>query len=115
MRRVNVPTAAVVAAVAFIITQFIATPAQATPITWTVSAAFPDGGTAAGSFVYDADFNTYSSINITTTAGSVRPGATYVVDNNSANFPSSANFMMALTGLPATLGAPVLWMGYSAR
>jgi hypothetical protein len=38
---------------------------------------FGDGGSASGSFVYDASTNTYSSVNITTTTGSVRNGATY--------------------------------------
>src|SRR5260370_9871267 len=53
--------------------------ASASPVLWTlVGVAFNDGGTASGSFVYDANTNTYSSINMTTTAGSVRTsGATY--------------------------------------
>lgn len=52
--------------------------ASAAPVLWTLSGvAFSDGGTASGSFVYDADANTYSSINITTTAGSVRGSAVH--------------------------------------
>ena len=87
--------------------------AQAVPITWTINVGFADGGMATGSFVYDADLDTYSSINIVTTGGAL-PGATYVVDNNAFGFLSTANNMMALTGLPVVFGDSALWMGYSA-
>lgn len=54
----------------------IATPATAAPVLWTLSdVVFTDGGTASGSFVYDADLNAYSSIDITTTAGAELSGA----------------------------------------
>ena len=47
-------------------------------ITWTLSdVTFGDGGTASGSFVYDAPTNAFSSIDITTTSGSAFGGATY--------------------------------------
>lgn len=53
-------------------------PCGATPITWAlVNVNFDDGGTASGSFVYDADTNTYSSINVITTGGTTLPGGTY--------------------------------------
>ena len=49
----------------------------AAPITWTlVDVVFDDGGVATGSFTYDADFNLFTSIAITTSLGSL-PGATY--------------------------------------
>jgi hypothetical protein len=52
--------------------------AQSSPITWTlVDVSFTDAGTASGTFVYDADLNTYSDIRITTTSGSAFGGATY--------------------------------------
>lgn len=52
--------------------------ADATPIVWTLEdVAFDDGGTASGSFVYDADLDAYSSISIVTTAGTSSPGASY--------------------------------------
>ena len=57
-----------------------ATAAHATPITWTLQDfVFNDGGVATGSFVYDADTDTVTSIAITTTAGSIRGGDTYGV------------------------------------
>jgi hypothetical protein len=52
--------------------------ALAGPVTWTLQGVtFADGGTATGSFVYDATANLYSSINLITTAGSKLNGATY--------------------------------------
>jgi len=52
--------------------------AAAVPITWVLSGVtFSDGGTATGSFAYDADTNVYSFVNVTTTNGSARTGATY--------------------------------------
>jgi hypothetical protein len=63
--------------------------ASAVPVLWTFSGAtFSDGGTASGSFVYDADTNTYSSVNITTTAGSV--------------LLTGANLLYVAPGLPAS-------------
>jgi hypothetical protein len=52
--------------------------ASADGITWTLSGVtFADGGTASGSFVYDALTNMYSSIDITTTSGPAFAGTTY--------------------------------------
>ncbi len=49
---------------------FVSGSAFSTPLTWTLNdIVFEDGGTATGSFVYDADANSYSSINITTQGG----------------------------------------------
>ena len=52
--------------------------ASATPLVWTLSGVtFDDGGTASGSFVYDADTSQFSAVELTTTTGSVLPGATF--------------------------------------
>lgn len=52
---------------------------QAAQVTWYLNGvAFNDGGRAFGSFVYDADTNSYTSINITTTKGSIWPGTNHV-------------------------------------
>ena len=52
--------------------------ASADGITWSLSGVtFADGGTASGSFVYDAVTNTVSSVNIVTTAGTTFGGNTY--------------------------------------
>jgi hypothetical protein len=57
----------------------LATGANATPVTYVLNGArFDDGGTASGSFTYDAVTNIYSNVNITTTPGTTRPtGAVY--------------------------------------
>lgn len=52
--------------------------ASADGASWTLSGVtFNDSGTASGSFSYNALTNTYSSIDITTSATSVFAGATY--------------------------------------
>ena len=63
--------------------------ASAIPVRWTLEdVSFADGGTASGSFVYDADTSTYSRTDIVTTSGSVLPGETYhgngISDSNPA-------------------------------
>ena len=52
--------------------------AQAVPISWTLNnVTFDDGGTASGSFLFDADSSTFSSINISTSAGTAMTAGTY--------------------------------------
>jgi len=52
--------------------------AEAAPLTWTLDGVtFPDGGSANGSFVFDADTNIYSNIAINTTTTTTFVGATY--------------------------------------
>lgn len=53
---------------------------QAIPLTWTLTdVTFDTGGTATGSFVYDADTNALSNWNIFTTAGD---GPFHLTDKN---------------------------------
>lgn len=67
--------------------------ASADGITWDLSGVtFDDGGTASGSFVYDALTNTYSSIDIITAGGSAFGGATYT--SLSGVFGSSSTGML---------------------
>jgi PEP-CTERM motif len=70
--------------------------ASADGITWTLSGVtFDDGGTASGSFVFDALTNTYSAIDIITTAGSQFGGATYTgID---PGFPSTSGQLILVT------------------
>jgi hypothetical protein len=73
---------------------------SARPVTWTFSGVtLSDGGTMSGSFVYDADTNTYSSINITTSGGS-QTGTTFAVAHTAV--ASSANFFYVLPSGPIT-------------
>jgi hypothetical protein len=57
-------------------------PVSAAPVTWTFqNVVFVDGGSAAGSFIYDAATDIFSDIDITTTAGSVLSDAAYGISN----------------------------------
>jgi hypothetical protein len=55
--------------------------AGASPLLWSLSGVtFTDGSTATGSFLFDADTSTYSSIDIVTSTGSIA-GSTYLFTN----------------------------------
>ncbi|MEP7354005.1 MAG: hypothetical protein ABI824_12310, partial [Acidobacteriota bacterium] len=50
----------------------------AAPITWYLQGVtFADGGTASGSFVYDATTNVYSGVNVSVTATSSYPATIF--------------------------------------
>jgi hypothetical protein len=56
--------------------------ASADGITWDlVGVTLGGGGTASGSFVYDATTNTLSNVDITTSGGTAFTGATYLAAN----------------------------------
>lgn len=83
--------------------------ANAAPIQWTLTdVAFDDGGTATGSFVHDADSNTYSNILLKTTAGSAGAASefrTKCTTAHCATFPSDLFFIASseqsdLTNVP---------------
>jgi hypothetical protein len=57
----------------------IAGAAAAAPVTWYLSGVrMADGAIASGSFVYDASTGVYSSVNITTSGGTVFTGAHFI-------------------------------------
>jgi hypothetical protein len=89
--------------------------ASADGVTWTLSGVtFTDGGTASGSFVYDADTNTVSDINITTTEGTAFGGATYTgVDPGFGPF-SDQLVIVTDASLPDLTGTPVLDLLFAA-
>ena len=59
---------------------------KAAPITWNlVNATFTGGGSASGSFVYDATSDKYSYIHIVTTSITGFPGQTYTAGNAASN------------------------------
>jgi hypothetical protein len=80
-------------------------PAAATPISWQLeNAVFASGRTATGSCVFDADTNTYSSINIDTAPA---PTNHYGIPNPSS--PGNANVLTAVTDVLADYtGTPAL-------
>lgn len=84
---------------ALIVVSSLCTPqAQAVPLTWYAQGTYGDGGALTGSFVYDADTDSYSNLALVTTAGTVLAGYTYGVLTSGG----------ALTfGALQTAGAPV--------
>ena len=88
------------------------TPAKAVPVTWTLQEkAFDDGGSAAGSFVYDADTNVYSDMFIATTNGSERTGAIYgdVINGGSTAFSAVPN-----ADFPSLVSSPNLMLMFAS-
>lgn len=80
----------------------IAAPASATPVTWYLyDAVFNTGGSASGSFVYDADINQYSGIDLTTTTDGTRAGSHFTFVNTTSS--GNASTMISLDG-PVAIG-----------
>lgn len=90
--------------------------ADAAPVTWTIdSLLFDDGGTGSGTFVYDANTNSYSDISIVTTAGSVLGGSVYGFINPTLLSPPSANGVVLVSSNLANLtGLPAIGIGFGA-
>ena len=74
--------------------------ARAATLTWTLqNFLFDDGGTATGSFGFDADTNTFSGINISTSVNGLL-GSNYSLLSPSG--VTSATFFDTITGTPAS-------------
>jgi hypothetical protein len=89
--------------------------ASADQVTWNlVNVTFSDRGTASGSFVFDANTNTVSSVNITTTAGTSFVGATYTGED--PGFLPDATAMDVVTNplLSDLTGTPDLFMSFQS-
>jgi hypothetical protein len=61
-----------------------------------------DGSQVFGSFLFDANTGTYSSISITTTGGSAMPGTTYFTQNPSAGSSTTVSAVSAATIVSGT-------------
>jgi len=83
--------------------------AAADGVTWTLeNLTLSDGATATGSFVYDASTNTFSSIDIVTSAGALFGGGTYTaVDPGFGPFPFDVAFVPSAS-LSDLTNTPVL-------
>jgi hypothetical protein len=104
-----------VAALTLLVLVVTAQTADATPISWSFSGLmFSDGGSASGSFVFDADTLVYSSINITTTSSAVITGSTYLFDH--PDFDNSALRLIAVDSLPlVAAGVDLLELTFSSE
>src|SRR5258705_12996304 len=89
--------------------------ASADGVTWTFSGlTFDDGGTASGSFNYDAVAGTYSSIDITTTLGTAFGGATYTGFNALLSPSSTGIILLTDPSLPDLTGTGFFYLLFSA-
>ena len=73
-----------------VVISVIGVPVQAASIIWTLNGVtFGDGGTAFGTFDFDADTQSYSNVAITTTSSSAHPGFAYTAGSgNDTEFDS---------------------------
>jgi hypothetical protein len=88
--------AAFVAAATIAILSF-ANSASAVPLTWTLmSAVFNDGGSATGSFIFNADTNVYSNFGISVTGGDTTsfPPFTYSPTTSSLSGDDNDTFLL---------------------
>jgi hypothetical protein len=93
----------------------------ASQVLWTVSGvSFNDGSTAAGSFVFDADLDEFSNIDVTTTQGTVRsqgmffPAENYLFLNDSGCCNIGSTGVLLLTSDAADqTGLPSLSLAFS--
>jgi hypothetical protein len=93
------------------------TNATAVPVTWYLQGVtLADGGTASGSFVYDADNplpnGTYSNISITTTAGTTVTANGYAFTDPGAT--SSSIHIYPVTAAGSLTGTPILILNFSS-
>jgi hypothetical protein len=86
--------------------------ANAAAVTYTLTGVtFSDGGTASGTFKYDAAANTYSNVSITTTTTGTRSGATYTSVSN--GFAPDSKGVLAVTTSGSSQGLPGLTLLFS--
>jgi PEP-CTERM motif len=88
--------------------------ASADGVTWDLTdVTLAGGGTASGSFVYDAATNTLSDVDITTSAGTLFTGATYLAANpgwGSGSYLGSTFYQLVFVPNPtlSAVGTPLL-------
>ena len=98
----------------------LALSAQASSVTWTLQGfVFDDGGTAQGSFDYDATANLFTNINVTTSGGGIQGasftaptafgsgGAFDFVEAPQADLTGLRNLYVLLSGQMTALGGTI--------
>jgi PEP-CTERM motif-containing protein len=87
--------------------------ASADGVTWNLNGVTTsDGASAYGSFIYNADTNMYSSIDVVTLAGTLFGGATYTVVMDGAFSPSA---VVTMPNNSSLAGTPVFLMVFSTN
>ena len=98
-------------AILTLIVAVFSTSSYATPVLCTIdNLNFTDGGTASGSFVYDAGTNAVSSVSIVTTPGSLFAGTSYLAADSPAFDDTQTIFYPVL--LPDLTGSSLLVFSY---
>ena len=91
----------------------VASPAGAIPITWSLSGVFfGDGSAATGSFVFDADFDVYSDVSITTDRASYETADLWE-DSPAAGERAEKLALVDGFGANDLNGKPTLWLDWS--
>jgi len=89
--------------------------AHAALVEWTLSGVtFTDGGTASGSFVYDATTQTETQFDITTTAGSALPGREYIDNGTQPPYPALGFAVLDILNPANLTNAPFIAFSFSA-
>src|SRR5688572_18672087 len=116
VRRSQPAIHSLIVAAALLVGVYVPHDAHALLIRWTLSGAtFTDGGTASGSFLYDANSSTVTDFDVTTTAGSVLLGNHYV-DLNGAfpPYPSNGFAVVIPEAPPLPPNAPFLALQFQS-
>jgi hypothetical protein len=83
----------------------LAASASADAVTWDIAGDFNDGGTISGSFVYDANLNQFSSIDVTTSGG-----ADFTLADTCCSDVPNAEFLLFVTiTRPGDLAGTLCW------
>ena len=95
--------------------------ASAQVTTYSISGlTFPDGGTVSGTFTFNAATHAYTNVNITTTNGTTRTGATYRfvcgtdVPGCNGLTPSALEVLNLSTNGANQTGLPALALGFAS-
>jgi len=93
----------------------LSTAGSATALTWTLTGVtFGDGGTAFGSFSYDATGGAYGAVDIVTSPGSSLGGATYQFVSGGFT-PSDTRVLFVTTGSADETSAEGLALFFSSQ
>ena len=85
--------------------------ANATPVTWQINKTWQSNDTAVGSFVYDADTNTYSNINVVLTAAGQPGSPNTLTQSTTASSNSQFTFAQSIA-----INSPVIFFaGFSSQ
>jgi hypothetical protein len=95
-----------------ILLAFAALTAHAGPILWTLNGVTGFGSSLTGSFVYNADTNVYSTINITSNGAGGLPADSFTVQTGTPLFNATLISLVDTSAIDQT-GARILQVGFA--